>query len=208
MIPKTSPATAIPWSPKKRLSISIVLSFGILLIAVIFGSSFYYLSLHNGLIKQQSLKANVLDKAMKDEELAKIFQDRIDKIDCINSDLGISLYYSHQFTPAPSTPSPCTLFTIKNSTGSKSVITFSQWHISPDKALNLILTSLTNISTDSWQSASHQGTLIKGLRNDQEYLSLIIATTTRSTWVIDIYPSDPLVDAQFKDFAQSFQFAP
>lgn len=195
-----------PWSVKKRVVTAASLSLFILLSALLLGGSLYLVGSKKGLIQRQSIKDEVLKQALENEELAEAFMDSIKLESCINDVYNFGLRFANHTIKIDKVENEaCRSFVTKNSRGGDSKISITPWEVSKDKALEIMISQIQQVITESFIHEDFDGVLVRGIKDDVEYVTIIIAPSNKASWVFELSPADPLTEQRLIDLARSFR---
>lgn len=182
-----------PWPLKKRIIVSAIATFVILLLAFSIGTGLYALAKSQGLVQSQSLKHLVFSYLQNDPEFQQALDQEFNYQPCHNPNLPFTISYSNQLIPAQETNiRRCLQFNeIKNPDSREPALKLNLHTLSKNELTNQLVSPLNNVITEPFNHPHEPAVRISAFKDGIRYYAYLIQLKPGTTLVAEYYPANP-----------------
>lgn len=176
------------WSPKKRVTVTLVGTIAILSIGLFIGTIIYFIGLKTGLFTSQSLKRLTLASLVEDKAFVEAIKQAQQSTNCENKTQGIKL--SHPTTLidiATKSAMRCTAFATTES--DKPVVTINLLAIERLDLIEQLVGDSSPAIVDSFAHSTYPASSVRGNRQGLPFAAYILEIAPTQSLLVEVMPS-------------------
>jgi hypothetical protein len=192
-----------PWSKKRRIFTTIVLTGFILVTSGFIGVGLYQTGINSGYIKPPFTKKSLLESLLGDVQFIRAVKHAAQLKECINQENKIRFTYE---APLHLTQSnDCTALVAIHPTGATITIQLKKESVPRDILVGLLSKEFNTVQTDILSGTAYETSVLTGKINSIETTIYVIRVDEDTSWTILYTPISSVINGNVLELVESFR---
>lgn len=195
-----------PWTKKRRLFTTLILTGFILFASGFIGFGMYTIAVQRGVILPPVSTKTILNSLLHDVQFLKATTHSARKKYCENTTIRLRLHYEAPLHPATlSGPEACLTFSTTHPTGTKTVLTIERRQQSRADAVVELAKSFSTIQTDLLAGTHYPTSRLMGLKHTVTTVGYVLETSSTESVVVMYGPTSQVFDGKILSLVESLE---